>query len=115
MSRSIFQSPAAFAPFYEDEIAVRGAAQSGTFKACIFENGLDDPLSDASIAADRRAVTVHVPKRGTGGWNCETPPAVEDRLTLLSWGGTPCMDEFAVSSVSDFGDAWILAAREVAR
>lgn len=115
MIRSIFQSPAAFAPFYEDEIAVRGAAQSGTFKACIFENGLDDPLSDASIAADRRAVTVHIPKLGPGGWNCDEAPAVEDRLTLLSWGGTQCEDEFAVSSVSDFGDAWILAAREVAR
>ncbi|MBR4654132.1 MAG: hypothetical protein IKO72_12310 [Kiritimatiellae bacterium] len=115
MSRSIFQSPAAFAPFYEDEIAVRGTAQSGTFKACIFENGLDDPLMDASIAADRRAVMVHIPKHGDGGWNCEGVPAVGDRLTLLSWGGKPCSDEFAVSSVSDFGDAWILAAREVAR
>lgn len=112
---SIFQSQAAFAPFYEDEVAIKGAAQSGTFKACIFENGLDDPISEASIAADRRAVTVHVPKFGAGGWYCAEAPSVEDKLTLLSWGGRPCMDEFAISDVKDFGDAYILEAREVER
>ena len=112
---SIFHNPAAFAPFYEDEVAIKGAAQSGTFKACIFENGLDDPISEASIAADRRAVTVHIPKFGAGGWNCAEAPAVEDKLTLLSWGGRPCMDEFAISEVKDFSDAYILEAREVER
>ena len=112
---SIFDNPAAFAPLYDQLVAVMGAAQSGTFKACIFENGLDDPISEASIAADRRAVTVHIPKLGPGGWNCAAAPAVEDKLTLLSWGGMPCMDEFAISEVKDFGDAYILEAREVER
>ena len=110
-----FSSPAAFAPFYDQLVAVKGAAQSVTVKACVFEDGLDDPLSDASPAADRRRIAVCLPKYGEGGWNCEMPPKRGDTLTVLSWGGKDGVDDFAVEKVADFMDSWQLSAREVAR
>lgn len=112
---SIFHNPAAFAPFYDQLVAVKGDAQVGTFKACAFEDGLDDPLSEASPAADRRRISVCIPKRGDGGWNCENPPKRGDTLTVLSWGGVEGVDNFAVEKVMDFMDSWMLSAREVRR
>lgn len=112
---SLFDNPAAFAPFYDQLVAVKGAAQSVTVKACVFEDGFDVPLSEASYGADRRHIAVCVPKYGEGGWNCEMPPKRGDILTVLSWGGKEGVDDFAVEKVADFMDSWQLAAREVAR
>jgi hypothetical protein len=112
---SIFHNSQAFAPLYDQLVAVKGAAQSVTLKACVFEDGLDDPLSDASPAADRRHLSVCIPKTGDGGWNCAMPPKRGDTLTVLSWGGVAGVDDFAVERVVDFQDSWQLSAREVQR
>ncbi len=108
---TLFHNPAAFAPLYTDLVAIKGTAQSGTFKACVFEDGLDDPLSEASICSGARSVVVLVPKVGEGGWNCADRPRVGDVATLLSWGGIEGVDGYTVKKVDDFGDAWQLHAR----
>ena len=110
---SVFDNPKAFAPFYDQIVAVKGDVQSGTFKACVFEGGSDDPLAEASMGVDRRSITVIVPKFGEGGWNNVRPPAIGDLVTILSWGGVEGVDDFRIqSAANDNGDAWLVTARE---
>ncbi len=108
----IFDSSLGFAPFYDQTVAVSGDTHAGTYKACVLEDGLDDPLSESTGAAERRLMSFHLPKRGDGGWNSDTPPARGYTVTLTGWGGIPGDIVFTVKSVEDFGDAWVLKARE---
>ena len=107
-----FSNPAAFEPFYSDTVSVTGARASGrftgTFAACVLDDGLEDPLADVSTASTRRRAMVYIPKTGDGGWNDTQPPQVGDTVTVLSQGST----DFAVSAVKDFMDSWVLTVRQ---
>ncbi len=64
--RSMFDNPRAFAPFYDDRIAVEGSRSGRTLKtgsmpACVFDQGLDDPISDGGTSSTRRRYTINVP------------------------------------------------------
>jgi len=108
---SIFHNPAAFAPFFDQSVGYHGLAQSGTFKASVCEDGLSDPLAEASVDTDVKAVVVTIPKFGEGGWNHTSRPRVGDKITLLSWGDHDGESVFAVKSVEDFGDSWVIRAK----
>ena len=108
---SPFFNPAAFTPFYDQLVVVNGAAQRGTFKACVFEEGFDDPLSEVSVETDTRSAVIVIPKTGDGGWNCQERPRVGDKVTILSWGDIEGVNDFAVKRVDDFGDSWQIHAR----
>lgn len=113
---SPFHNPAAFAPFYDLSATICGQAQSGTFKACVFEEGLADPLSEASTGTEVKHVLIVIPKTGPGGWNNPQPPVRGDKVTMTEWAGVPGEHSFAVESVEGDGFAgeWHLKAREVA-
>ena len=107
-----FSNPAAFAPLYGDLVAVEGSRPdgrtSGTYRACVFDDGLEDPLSAMAVESNRRVLSVHIPKVGPGGWNDTQPPQVGDTLTI------PAGVSFSIERVGDFADAWLLTARQTA-
>ena len=64
--KSLFDNPRAFAPFYDDRIAVEGSRSGRTLKtgplpACVFDQGLDDPISDGGTSSTRRRVRARPP------------------------------------------------------
>lgn len=106
----------AFETFYDTRVVVRGkrtdgAAVSQTVEACVFEGGFDDPLDDASVASDRRAVEVLIP---LSAWRDDNPPQVGDTVEVQG----DLLDrlhvsKFAVSSVDVRTGDYSLKAREV--
>ena len=82
--KSRFDNPRAFAPFYDDCVAVEGARGSRTLKtgalsACVFDQGLDDPLSDGATSTNRRLYTVTIRE---ADWSDESAPRIGDVITL---------------------------------
>ena len=62
---SIFQSKRAFAPFYDDIVAVEGQRQGRTVKtgglaACVLDQGLDDAISEGDSDSIRRRYTIRI-------------------------------------------------------
>lgn len=112
---SVWHNPAAFAPFFDQSVGYRGLAQSGTFKACVCEDGMADPLADASTSTDVLAVVVTIPKFGEGGWNHTARPRIGDKIHLLSWADHDGGCDFAVKSVEDFADSWLIHAKGAAK
>ena len=116
-----FQMPAsAFAPFFDEVISVEGRRSatlsadgapavtrnvSGSFYACVFDNGFADPLADADAESGVRTFSITV---RAGDWIEGTKPQTGDRVHLAD--GTL----LAVNSVGMLaGDTWVLTAREV--
>lgn len=102
---------APFAPFYTDTVGVEGQRAGkqlrGQFRACVFDQGLGDPLNDADASTSRRCVTIQIPVDGPGAW-IGGRPQVGDKVTVESYGCT-----FKVSTVSrPLGCAWELEARQ---
>lgn len=87
MKKSLFDNPKAFAPLFDDLVAVEGVRPggrriAGTFRACVLEQGLDDPLSDGSSGTDRRRVVVSF-RIGGDSWPADgTRPQAGDRITV---------------------------------
>lgn len=82
--KSLFDNPRAFAPFYDDLVTVEGSRSGRTLKtgplpACVFDQGLDDPISDGGTSSTRRRYTVNVP---VGDWPETTRPQGGDIITL---------------------------------
>lgn len=82
--KSIFQNPRAFAPFYDDRIAVEGARSGRTLKtgalpACVFDQGLDDPISDGGTSSTRRRYTINVK---VSDWPDTTRPQTGDSIIM---------------------------------
>lgn len=82
--KSLFDNPRAFAPFYADSIAVEGSRSGRTLKtgplpACVFDQGLDDPISDSGTSSTRRRYTINVP---VSEWPETTRPQTGDVITL---------------------------------
>lgn len=82
----LFESPAAFAPFFRDRVAVEGARAggrrvAGTFRACVIDQGLDDPLAEGSTETARRVVSVTLLR---ADWLDVEPPQTGDAVTLES-------------------------------
>ena len=106
----------AFETFYDQRVVVRGkrtdgAAVAQTVEACVFEGGFDDPLDDASVASDRRAVEVLVPIHS---WRGDTPPQVGDTVEVQGdLHDRLHVSKFAVSSVDVRTGDYSLKAREV--
>ncbi len=106
----------AFEPFYDQTVAIHGKHQELSLKACVFDESFDEPICDVSPSADRRYISVVVPKYGQDGWNSETSPKRGAILTVTSWGGMQQgNNQFAIETVFDFSDSWRLVAREVKR
>ena len=103
----------AFEPFYDSTVAIHSNEQATSLKACVFEENLNDPLSEMSPSTTCRHISIFIPKTGEGGWNCETMPKRGDSLTVISWHSVPCNDDFIIKNVSDVLDSWQLTAREV--
>lgn len=119
-----FDIPAAFDPFYTDEVALcnaqgdaSGMRVNVTCRACVFDGGADEPLSDTDMESDIRRITVHIPaSRGNaGGWPYKFPPFAGLELRIIGEPVFPAAETaavFAVRSVSLFGSAYVLEARE---
>lgn len=108
----IFHNPAAYDPFFSDTIVVDGVRPfadgtrtvSGTFRACVLDNGYADGF-DADAESTVRTFSVQVK---AGDWVDETRPQVGDRITLA------CGVTLAISSVNNLvGDVWTMTAKEV--
>lgn len=62
---SIFDNPSAFDPFFDDFVSVEGrvgdcVVKTGAIPACVFDQGLDDPLSDEDTHTNRRRFSVTI-------------------------------------------------------
>ncbi len=98
---------------FDRTIAYRGERPNGASprvlsfpleRVCIMNGGIDDPFSDGSTSADRRAFTVVVRCRD---WPDVTPPQTGDHITLED--GT----RLAVKSMQRFvGRDFILETRQ---
>lgn len=82
--KSLFEHAKAFAPFYDDIVAVEGprggrTLRTGALPACVFDQGIDDMASDGATAATRRSFTVVV---RVSDWPDTSPPGVGDTVTL---------------------------------
>lgn len=110
MKKSLFDNPYAFAPIFDTVVGVEGARQDkilrGQFRACVFEQGLMDPLAETDSSSERRVVSINVPSCGADGW-IGGRPQVGDRVMLED--GT----RFRVCRVSHpMGGDWAMEARE---
>lgn len=103
--------PYAFRGFYDKVIVVKapraGRTVTGTFKACVFDDGFADPFSEADAETDVRAFGISV---CIGDWIDAKPPQVGDRIELEIHGMN---FKLAVKSVSPGIDEWRMVAREV--
>jgi hypothetical protein len=133
----IFHNSAAFVPFFDCVISVEGlrassssgsaaptlaaatAARkvSGTFKACVFDNGFADPFAAADADSNVRTFSISV---RAGDWIERTPPQIGDRITIHEEMEVPegalCPKSHAltVSRVDSVtGDIWSFRAKEV--
>lgn len=89
MSGFLFDNPEAFAPFYDEKIAItshRGEkAVRTTCRASVMQVEKDDPFNgSASVESDRLRYSVALPLHGEGGWNRKDPPQVGDEITTES-------------------------------
>ena len=105
---SLFENPHAYAPFYDDTVAVEGqrpgrTVRTGALKACVLDQGLDDPLSDGDTASTRRRYTVHV---RVADWPDTAPPQNGDVVTLSDGGS-----RLSVLSVARVHGDFVLEAR----
>ncbi len=109
---SLFDSPAAFAPFFRDRVAVEGTRAggrrvAGAFRACVLDQGLDDAAVEGTTETARRVVSVTVRR---ADWFDVEPPQTGYAVTLESG------DAYRVMSVGpSVGFAgWTLMARATA-
>ena len=118
---SIFNNPAAFAPFFDSLVAVEGkrtprsgCARAAVFrspiKACVIDLGMDDPLMDGSTGTNRRRWSVRV---RFADWPEVDPPQVGDKLHIpgeFEIAGEPV--KAAVQSINRTDDCFIMEARQ---
>ena len=110
---SIFHNPAAFAPFYDNRVAVEGKRGSRrvafTLRACVLDDGLEDPLADNSTSTNRRRWSVRV---RIEDWPDTNPPQIGDTLQIpeeFDVCGVPV--KAAVKSIVRHADDFIMEAR----
>ncbi len=82
--KSLFDNPAAFRPVYDDCVAVEGERQdrvlkTGPLAACVFDQGLDDPVAEGDTSSTCRHYTINVP---VSEWPETTRPQKGDIITL---------------------------------
>ena len=104
---SIFDIPAAFAPFYDTPVAFHGTRPNArplalTVKCCVFEGGFDDPLLEISADTTRRMVGLSFPR---AAWCDVTPP---QKGETVSFDGAT----FSVKKVERLLDDWHVTIRE---
>ena len=113
----MFNAPAAFAPFFDQQVGVTGERRTpaggvrrvgGTYRACVMDAGFNDPFSEEATASNVRQVIVYIPRCGAGSWDDETPPQRGDSITLA--GGA----KFNVMRVDADDMLFTIDAREVA-
>lgn len=85
--KSLFDNPRAFAPFFDDLVAVEGrrgarTVKTGALPACVFDEGLDETLQDGSTSTTRRRYSVYL---RAADWP-ETEPPREGYYVLLADG-----------------------------
>lgn len=107
----MFSNESAFAPMYSDVVGVEGVRQGrslrGSFRACVFDVGLCDPLAETDGSSSRGVVRILVPRRGEGAW-IGGRPQVGDRVRI-----TGDQRVFRVSFVSlPMGQDWEMEARQ---
>lgn len=107
----MFEDTRAFAPMYDQTVAVEGLRQGrtlrGQYRACVFDNGLADPLADVDTASGRRSVSIAIPRRGDESWICGRPQ-VGDVVRIVGEAAS-----FRVFRVSlPMGSDWMVEARE---
>lgn len=116
--RILFHNPRALAPFYHDDVAVEaGRAASGgvrvfrcTLRACVLDQGLDDPLAEGSTGADRRRWDIRV---RSADWPDTTPPQIGDVVRIPGeYGPDGESMRAAVQSIARHDDDWLIEARQ---
>ena len=89
MKKPLFDNPAAFAPFYDDVVAVEGTRtdrvlKTGPLAACVFDQGLDDPLADGDVSSVRRRYSISI---RVADWPDTAPPQIGDTVLLADGNG----------------------------
>lgn len=87
---------------YEDRISLSGrrgnvSLKTGTIPACVFDQGLEDPLSDDATASVRRLYSVNV---RTKDWPYTDAPRIGD--TVLLADGTRLTVKSVARIIGDF-------------
>lgn len=108
MKKSLFDNPAAFAPFYDDTVAVEGTREgrvlkTGPLAACVFDQGLDDPIGEGDTASTRRRYTISI---RFADWPDTFMPQNGDIVTLADGNGSLTV----LSVARSLGD-YVLEAR----
>ena len=105
--KSRFDNPRAFAPFFDDIVAVEGPRGSrplktGALNACVLDQGLDYPLADDVTSTNRRLYTVTIRE---ADWPDESAPRIGDVITLAD------CTRISVKSVARSHGDFVLEAR----
>lgn len=108
----------AFAQFFDTPISVGGKRKginvSGTYNACVFDNGFAQPIIETDSDTSVRTYSIMIK---AGDWLEERPPQVGDKITISN--STDCARDLpiiklVISSVDSLlGDTWSLTATEV--
>lgn len=103
----LFHNPRAFAPFFDDLVAVEGrrgarTVKTGALPACVLDEGLDEPLQDASTSTARRRYSIRL---RAADWP-ETEPPREGYFVLLADG-----TKLSVMSVARHQGDYLMEAR----
>ncbi len=106
--KSLFVNPRAYAPFFDEMVAVSGVRPNGgrvntSARACVIDNGFDETLGDGDPANTRRSFSITILRRE---WRYTTSPQVGDTVTLSS-----SATALAVKSVETDDEFFHLEAR----
>ena len=103
-----FNNPAAFAPFFDDEVTVRGGVPArrhivATLKCCINECAFEDALDESDAESRIRKLEVSFP---IASWPFPEPPQIGDVVEIDSDSAYA-----AVAVQKRLGD-WVLTVRQ---
>jgi len=82
-----------------------------TVSAAVVYTGFDDAGADVSVEIRRRTADIYIPRDatfGTGAWTEVDPPQVGDVVTMADGS------RYAVRSVQEYPNSWLLKGRQAA-
>ena len=103
-----FNCPAAFAPFFDEEVTVRGGVPArrhiaATLKCCVNDCAFEDALDESDAESRIRKLEVSFP---VAGWPFPEPPQIGDVVEIDSDSAYA-----AVAVQKRLGD-WVLTVRQ---
>ncbi len=124
MMKTIFtDTQNAFEPFFDTPVFVKGRRPderneiklvSGTFYACVFDQGFANPILDADADTDVKTYTIQI---RAGDWLNKLPPQIGDEVQIgkqMECAPNAPSSKLVISQVGELvGDVWDLQAKEV--